>query len=192
MTICKISFIGVAALSRVQYLHRFVKIQNHSLQRFTAPPNTIGFSCILRAFDLKMKPFQIFNHEHSELKRMKTAKVDQGSNLNLVFCNDELFNQRTSNACALSPKLTPALRESIFARLLDANGEGVCDYCHKRVSRSVKLSHRRRATLDHVVPKAKGGANIIENFVISCRPCNDRKGQLSPERFRQVLKRLLR
>ena len=81
-------------------------------------------------------------------------------------------------------------RESLFAQLLSSDGEGTCHYCKKRSSRFVKLAHPRRATLDHLVPRSQGGFNTIENMVIACRPCNDRKGSLSEERYRQRLKRL--
>jgi 5-methylcytosine-specific restriction endonuclease McrA len=33
-----------------------------------------------------------------------------------------------------------------------------------------------RLTLDHVVPKSRGGESIWENVVTSCAPCNLRKG----------------
>lgn len=32
------------------------------------------------------------------------------------------------------------------------------------------------ATVDHLVPLARGGSNLDENLVVSCRPCNARKG----------------
>jgi 5-methylcytosine-specific restriction endonuclease McrA len=37
-----------------------------------------------------------------------------------------------------------------------------------------------RLTIDHVVPKAKGGKSTFENCVASCKPCNNRKGSKMP------------
>ena len=33
-----------------------------------------------------------------------------------------------------------------------------------------------RFTIDHVVPKSKGGKSTFENCVTACKPCNHRKG----------------
>ncbi len=43
-----------------------------------------------------------------------------------------------------------------------------CRYCGRRL----KL---RRLTLDHVVPRSRGGSNALENLVLSCLPCNHEK-----------------
>lgn len=34
---------------------------------------------------------------------------------------------------------------------------------------------RRAETIDHVIPRSRGGAHIWENCVASCKPCNHRK-----------------
>ena len=36
-------------------------------------------------------------------------------------------------------------------------------------------------TLDHVIPRQKGGKHTWENLVTACRQCNHRKGNRSPE-----------
>ena len=59
--------------------------------------------------------------------------------------------------------------------VLDLNGDRifVCSYCNKRL-----LS--KEITLDHVIPKSKGGAGNLENLVISCSLCNSKKGNHLP------------
>ena len=43
-------------------------------------------------------------------------------------------------------------------------------------------SDGRRATFEHVVPRALGGSNLIGNLAISCYDCNNRRGmQMCPE-----------
>jgi 5-methylcytosine-specific restriction endonuclease McrA len=49
-----------------------------------------------------------------------------------------------------------------------------CQYCHK-VLNSGDL------TLDHVIPRSRGGETSWENLVASCNPCNNRKGNRTPE-----------
>lgn len=51
-------------------------------------------------------------------------------------------------------------------RLLKANPR--CAYCGCDLS-------RHTATLDHVVPRSKGGTDSIENLVLACQPCNVQK-----------------
>ena len=45
--------------------------------------------------------------------------------------------------------------------------EETCQYCGK---------HYRELTLDHVIPRSRGGQSTWENLVASCRACNGRKG----------------
>lgn len=42
-----------------------------------------------------------------------------------------------------------------------------CQYCG---------AHTRELTLDHVVPRSKGGKHTWDNLVSACRQCNHRKG----------------
>ena len=44
-------------------------------------------------------------------------------------------------------------------------------------------------TFDHVVPKSKGGKTLWNNVVASCVPCNQRKGNKTPEEADMTLLR---
>ena len=70
-------------------------------------------------------------------------------------------------------------RRKITRRAVFARDDWTCQYCGSRSS----------LTVDHVVPRSKGGASSWENIVASCAPCNRRKGNSLP---RQVGMRLLR
>lgn len=70
-------------------------------------------------------------------------------------------------------------RRKITRRAVFARDEWTCQYC----------GSRSNLTVDHVVPKSKGGGSSWENIVASCAPCNRRKGDALP---RQVGMRLLR
>lgn len=39
------------------------------------------------------------------------------------------------------------------------------------------------ATLDHVIPRSAGGANIPANLITCCMKCNRERGEEMPERF---------
>ena len=68
------------------------------------------------------------------------------------------------------PRLT---RREIFARDGDP-----CQYCGQRGG---------QLTLDHVVPKHRGGEHAWENLVAACRACNHRKGGRTPQEARMAL-----
>ena len=48
-----------------------------------------------------------------------------------------------------------------------------CQYCKKRFGPG-------ELTLDHVVPRSRGGSNTWENLVACCLRCNNRKGDRLP------------
>ncbi|MGH2481243.1 MAG: HNH endonuclease, partial [Ktedonobacteraceae bacterium] len=48
--------------------------------------------------------------------------------------------------------------------------EDTCQYCGK---------HTRELTIDHIIPRSRGGLSTWENLVASCRACNGRKGSHS-------------
>lgn len=61
-----------------------------------------------------------------------------------------------------------------------ANQSGKCHYCGRDM-RPPGLAYlngvpRDLGTLDHVLPKSKGGSNRKRNLVYSCRACNAAKG----------------
>lgn len=70
-------------------------------------------------------------------------------------------------------------RRKITRRAVFARDNWTCQYCGSRAN----------LTVDHVVPRSKGGPSSWENIVASCAPCNRRKGNSLP---RQVGMRLLR
>lgn len=59
----------------------------------------------------------------------------------------------------------------------------LCHYCGGKVSRDVDESHPDRATLDHRIPRSRGGSNARANIVLACRGCNERKGNMTDQEF---------
>jgi len=60
-----------------------------------------------------------------------------------------------------------AVKRKISRRALFARDGWRCVYCGTASG---------RLTLDHVVPRSRGGDSVWENVVTSCAPCNLRKG----------------
>ena len=53
----------------------------------------------------------------------------------------------------------------------------------------VKYPHRTFATVDHIVPRCRGGQTDFENCVACCPACNARKGGRTPTEARLHLQR---
>ncbi len=64
-------------------------------------------------------------------------------------------------------RVPKSVQRKISRRALFARDRWCCQYCG---TESGKL------TLDHVVPRSRGGESVWENVVTSCAPCNLRKG----------------
>ena len=45
----------------------------------------------------------------------------------------------------------------------------------------VYCSSKKNLTIDHVIPKSRGGKNTWANLVTCCNPCNIKKGNRTPE-----------
>jgi 5-methylcytosine-specific restriction endonuclease McrA len=62
-------------------------------------------------------------------------------------------------------------RRKITRKAVLARDAYTCQYCGRQAS---------GLTVDHVIPRSRGGASVWENIVASCAPCNRRKGNRLP------------
>lgn len=67
-------------------------------------------------------------------------------------------------------------RRKITRRAVFARDGWTCQYCGSRTS----------LTVDHVIPRSKGGSSEWDNIVASCAPCNRRKGDQLPAQANMV------
>lgn len=63
----------------------------------------------------------------------------------------------------------PVSRRTVMAR-----DNYTCQYCGTRLTKA-------QLTIDHVLPRSRGGESRWENVVAACGPCNRRKGSRTPE-----------
>ncbi|MEL7224880.1 MAG: HNH endonuclease [Cyanobacteria bacterium P01_D01_bin.36] len=71
-------------------------------------------------------------------------------------------------------KVPPVNRREVLRR--DAH---TCQYC----------GSKKRLTLDHVMPRSKGGQHTWDNVVAACAPCNSYKADRTPELAKMQLRR---
>ena len=83
----------------------------------------------------------------------------------MFHCENDLL----ANLIVLSPKSArKKFRESIFEAW-----EWKCAYCDKQLC-------QRTATIDHIVPKHKGGQSTRNNLACCCASCNTCKASILP------------
>ncbi len=58
-------------------------------------------------------------------------------------------------------------RKNIISR-----DDHICQYCGVT---------KTALTIDHIIPKGSGGIDLWENLVTACKPCNQRKGNKTPD-----------
>ena len=58
--------------------------------------------------------------------------------------------------------------------------ENKCQYCMKKFSSAA-------LTIDHIIPKCKGGTSKWENMVSACKRCNSKKADKTPEEADMIL-----
>lgn len=71
----------------------------------------------------------------------------------------------------------PLSRRTVMAR-----DQYACQYCGATPVRA-------ELTLDHIVPRSRGGATDWENVVVACRACNQKKGSRTPREAQMTLLR---
>jgi len=55
-----------------------------------------------------------------------------------------------------------------------------CQYCGRRGTPF-------DLTLDHIIPRSRGGQTVAENLCVACKECNNRKGDRTPDEARMPL-----
>ncbi len=69
----------------------------------------------------------------------------------------------------------PRPRVKLSRREVFARDRHICQYCGR---------NGPDLTIDHVLPRHRGGAHTWENLVTACRACNHRKGGRTPDEAR--------
>lgn len=87
--------------------------------------------------------------------------IEEAINARRLSVDEPVIVQLLANVRVPRMVLRPT-RANILLR-----DEETCQYCGK---------HSRDLTLDHVVPRSRGGQSTWENLVACCRACNGRKG----------------
>ena len=65
----------------------------------------------------------------------------------------------------VEPRITRAIRQAVVDR-----AEGCCEYCWSQAQYATQSF-----SVDHIVPRIKGGTNTSDNLALACQGCNNYK-----------------
>lgn len=90
-----------------------------------------------------------------------------------------LYGSATINTTEFQGAKPMKPKKSIKSYIYERDGRR-CHFCTKRLE-------FHQASLDHYLPKSKGGTNDIFNLILSCKKCNKLKKSSIPTDFEQVM-----
>lgn len=73
----------------------------------------------------------------------------------------------------LGYRRVPRMNRAVSRRSVLLRDRHTCQYC-------LRAFEAKRLTLDHVVPRSRGGGSTWENLVACCLVCNNRKADRTP------------
>jgi len=76
----------------------------------------------------------------------------------------------------------PRQKRSVSRKNILLRDRDSCQYCGH-------ILPHRSLTLDHVLPRSRGGESTWENLVAACYPCNNAKGNRTPQEAGMALAR---
>lgn len=157
-----------------QYIISTFTIDNRFFSRYgaTVGPHGIAIYCMLAAFaDDKgqcQSSLRAITSVTGMSRRQVIRVIAKLVDLDLIAVirqQDAITGKCLSNRYIILP--LPSLNgqaQTNRDRVLAKNG-GRCVYCGDPAD-----------TIDHVIPKSKGGTDDLDNLVPACRDCNSRKG----------------
>jgi hypothetical protein len=63
-----------------------------------------------------------------------------------------------------------------------------CIYCFKKCRITGSWVNNLYISLDHKIPRSRGGTNELTNLVVACRGCNSTKNAKTHQEFRRLMK----
>ena len=110
-----------------------------------------------------------------EVSRNGSEKAKQGSTWRGLIIHREDIPRRTDLGDI------PRYNDPDNKRFLFGKQEGLCNGC-------IILFPFRNMTIDHIIPKSRGGTDHIANLQLLCGACNSKKGTRTQEEFMALLR----
>lgn len=127
-----------------------------------------------------MEKVLVLNADYTPINVTSIARgfnlVNKGK-AEIIKSNDKkLFNGVKEYVCPLIIRLFTYIKYRVYKLKINRNriykrDNFQCAYC----------GSKKNLTIDHVIPKSRGGDNSWENLITSCITCNREKGNKTPE-----------
>ena len=123
------------------------------------------------------------------IQRLSEGKVGDSKGMFKDFIATKRIPERTDLKENLKDPKDPKSRDEILAYLFELQEGEVIDgikYCKcAGCGEQLNIKHME---IDHIIPKSKGGANILTNFQLLCGNCNKKKGNKSDYLFKKRIR----
>jgi 5-methylcytosine-specific restriction endonuclease McrA len=127
-------------------------------------------------------------HEIAELKKQYEREIE--SLLRTVKQQTAPAKAKV-NRVSRSRENRQAMRHNAMILLGERDGQGwACFYCHAPLLPYGVNGQKRSPVTDHKTPFADGGTHDVDNLVLCCRDCNNRKGMMTAEQFAPIAEKL--
>ena len=101
--------------------------------------------------------------------------VAAAEELSQIFVHSALQSIRLPSVIRLLEyRRIPVQTRALSRKNILVRDRYTCQYCQRTLPSS-------ELTLDHVIPRSRTGETAWENLVSCCHPCNNRKGNRTPE-----------
>ncbi len=115
------------------------------------------------------------------VKLIFSGKAEIVSDRERLLCSPTLAMRMPSIIRMLYYIRRPMQRVALTKKNILLRDDHTCQYCG--------LRGERMMTVDHVIPRSKGGPSTWENLVCACMRCNNRKNNRSPDHANMSLRR---
>jgi 5-methylcytosine-specific restriction endonuclease McrA len=90
-------------------------------------------------------------------------------------CGEAFVGSRLARLCPSCRNASGAWARRIIPQLIVRDGAS-CHICNQEIDFSLPGREPLAASIDHLVPRAVGGSNALENLRLAHRQCNSEKG----------------
>jgi HNH endonuclease len=112
--------------------------------------------------------------DHFGTAGAQDAHEGEGDCRSFDEANDLSGRQSAERHPAGGDKYIPVRMQVVTKKNIYLRDNHTCQYCSRKF-------HASELTLDHVLPRSRGGRNTWENLVTACRKCNQAKDSRTPE-----------
>lgn len=135
--------------------------------------------------NIDLSPLSIVNAHRGLVLSLNNRKIKVLEYYDLVF-NSENDIFEIPSVLLYEKYIRPPVKKTVSKKYILTRDKMVCQYCMKKLN-------KQTSSVDHIIPasrfNSKNEANTWGNLVASCRKCNTKKRNRTPEEAGMILVR---